>query len=80
MAGILDRKVALKSATARKDDAIDSDISTAIPPSVANANALLATADTPDNNARAMTAHVAHTARMYCRFIVALHAVVVIRT
>ena len=49
-------KVALKSATARKDDAIDSDISTAIPPSVANANALLATADTPDNNARAMTA------------------------
>ena len=49
-------KVALKSATARKDDAIDSDISTAFPPSVANANALLATADTPDNNARAMTA------------------------
>jgi len=49
-------KVALKSSPAKKDDAIDSDLSTAIPPSVANANALLATADTPDNNARAMTA------------------------
>jgi hypothetical protein len=45
-----------KSSPAKKDDAIDSDISTAIPPSVANANALLATVDAPDNNARAMTA------------------------
>jgi hypothetical protein len=49
-------KVALKSAPAKKDDAIDADISTAIPPSVANANAQLATTDTPDGNARAMTA------------------------
>jgi hypothetical protein len=54
-------KVALKSAPADKTDvtdgAADGDISTAIPPSVANANAQqLATADTPDGNARAMTA------------------------
>ena len=53
-------KVALKSSPARKNDATDgaenADISTAIAPSVANANAQLATADTPDGNARAMTA------------------------
>ena len=53
-------KVALKSSPANKNDATDGaengDISTAIPPSVANANAQLATADTPDGNARAMTA------------------------
>jgi hypothetical protein len=53
-------KVALKASPARKNDATDGaengDISTAIPPSVANANAQLATADTPDGNARAMTA------------------------
>jgi hypothetical protein len=53
-------KVALKSSPARKDDATDGaadgGISTAIPPLVANANAQLATADTPDGNARAMTA------------------------
>jgi hypothetical protein len=52
--------VALKSSPARKNDATDgaenADISTAIPPSVANANAELATADTPDGNAKAMTA------------------------
>jgi hypothetical protein len=48
------------SSPARKNDATDgaenADISAAIPPSVANANAELATADTPDGNARAMTA------------------------
>jgi hypothetical protein len=53
-------KVALKSSPAKKTDATDGaadgDISTAIPPSVANANAQLATADTPVGNARAMTA------------------------
>jgi hypothetical protein len=50
-------KVALKSAPAEKNDVTDGDISTVIPPSVANANAQqLATADTPDGNARAMTA------------------------
>jgi hypothetical protein len=53
-------KVALKSSPARKDDATDGaadgGISTAIPPLVANANAQLATADTPDGNARAMSA------------------------
>jgi hypothetical protein len=53
-------KVALKSSPAKKNDATDGaengDISTAILPSVANANAQLATADTPDSNARAMTA------------------------
>jgi hypothetical protein len=52
--------VALKSSPARKNDATDgaenAGISTAIPPSVANANAELATADTPDGNAKAMTA------------------------
>lgn len=53
-------KVALKSSPARKNDATDGaengDISTAIPLSVANANAELATTDTPDGNAQAMTA------------------------
>jgi hypothetical protein len=53
-------QVALKSSPAKKPDATDGaadgDISTAIPPSVANANAQLATADTPDSNAKAMTA------------------------
>jgi hypothetical protein len=53
-------KVALKSSPARKNDATDgaenADISTAIPPSVANANAQLATTDSPDGNAWAMTA------------------------
>jgi hypothetical protein len=59
-------KVALKSSVAKKADvtdiAADGDISTAIPPSVANANAQLAAADTPDSNdtlagnARAMSA------------------------
>ena len=48
------------SSPARKNDATDgaenADISTAIPPSVANANAELATTDTPNGNARAMTA------------------------
>jgi hypothetical protein len=48
------------SSPARKNDATDgpehTDISTAIPPSVANANAELATTDTPNGNARAMTA------------------------
>jgi hypothetical protein len=48
------------SSPTRKNDATDgaenAGISTAIPPSVANANAELATADTPDGNARAMTA------------------------
>ena len=50
-------KVALKPAPEAKADAADdgSD-STAIPPSVANANAELATADTPDGNAKAITA------------------------
>jgi hypothetical protein len=49
-------KVALKSSPDRKNDATDGDISSAIPPSVADANAQLATANTPDSNARAMTA------------------------
>jgi hypothetical protein len=53
-------KVALKSSSAGKSDATDvaaeGDISTAIPPSVANANAQLAAAGTPDGNARAMAA------------------------
>jgi hypothetical protein len=53
-------KVALKSSSAGKPDATDvaaeGDISTTIPPSVANANALLAAAGTPDGNARAMAA------------------------
>jgi hypothetical protein len=53
-------KVALKSSPARKNDATDgaenAEISTAIPPSVADANAQLATTDTPDGNAQAMTA------------------------
>jgi hypothetical protein len=53
-------QVALKSSPAKKTDATDGaadgDISTAIPASVANANARLATADTPDSNAKAMTA------------------------
>jgi hypothetical protein len=53
-------QVALKSSPAKKadatDGAADGHISTAIPPSVANANAQLATADTPDSNAKAMTA------------------------
>jgi len=52
--------VALKSSPAKKTDATDGaadgDISTAIPPSVANANAELATTDTPNGNAKAMTA------------------------
>src|SRR6266436_859955 len=54
-------KVALKSSPAGKADATDvavadGGVSTAIPPSVANANAQLASADTPDGNARAMSA------------------------
>jgi len=58
-------KVALKSSSGKKADAPDTaadsaDVSTAISPSVANANAQLAAADTPDNpltgNARAMSA------------------------
>ena len=54
-------KVALKSSTAKKADAPDvadndGDGSTAIPPSVANANAQLASADTPTGNAKAMSA------------------------
>ena len=54
-------KVALKSSPAGKADATDvaaaaDGVSTAIPPSVANANAQLAAADTPDGNARAMSA------------------------
>jgi hypothetical protein len=49
-------EVTPKSSPAKKTDATDGDISTAIPPSVANANAQLATVDTTDGNARAMTA------------------------
>jgi hypothetical protein len=54
-------KVALKSSPASKADATDvaaadGGVSTAILPSVANANAQLASADTPDGNARAMSA------------------------
>jgi hypothetical protein len=54
-------KVALKSSPARKADATevaaaDGGVSTTISPSVANANAQLASADTPDGNARAMSA------------------------
>ena len=54
-------KVALKSSPAKKTDATevasaDGGVSTAIPPSVSNANAQLASADTPDGNARAMSA------------------------
>jgi len=54
-------KVALKSSPASKADATDvaaadGGVSTAIPPSVANANAQLAAADTLDGNARAMSA------------------------
>ncbi len=58
-------KLALKSSSGKKADAPDTaadsaDVSTAISPSVANANAQLAAADTPDNpltgNARAMSA------------------------
>jgi hypothetical protein len=53
--------VALKSSPARKADATDvavadGSVSTAIPPSVANANAQLASADTLNGNARAMSA------------------------
>ena len=53
-------KVALKSSTAKKPattdvTADDGDSPTAIPPSVANANAQLASADTPDGNAKAMS-------------------------
>jgi hypothetical protein len=54
-------KTALKSATDKKATEADTadnsgDSSTAIPPSVANANAQLASADTPIGNARAMSA------------------------
>jgi hypothetical protein len=54
-------KVALKSSTAEKaaaPDVADKDGggSTAIPPSVANANAQLASADTPTGSAKAMSA------------------------
>jgi hypothetical protein len=49
-------KVALKSSSAGKTDVTDGDISTAIPPSVANANAQLAAAGAADGNARAMAA------------------------
>jgi hypothetical protein len=53
--------VALKSLPARKADATDvaaadGGVATAIPPSVANANAQLASADTLGGNARAMSA------------------------
>ena len=54
-------KVALKSSPAKKTDATevasaDGGVSTPIPPSVANANAQLVSADRPDGNARAMSA------------------------
>jgi hypothetical protein len=52
-------KVAEKSAPAAKADAADDDTvnnASALPPSVANANAQLASADTPAGNAKAMTA------------------------
>jgi hypothetical protein len=53
-------KVAQKSATPAKADAADDDAtadnSTVLPPSVANANAQLASADTPAGSAKAMTA------------------------
>jgi hypothetical protein len=53
-------RLAQKSATPAKADAADDDAtadnSTALPPSVANANAQLASADTPAGNAKAMTA------------------------
>ncbi len=54
-------KVALKSSTAKKPattdvTADDGDSPTAIPPSVANANARLASADTPAGKAKAMSA------------------------
>jgi hypothetical protein len=54
-------KVALKSSTAKKSattdvGADDGDSPTAIPPSVANANAQLASADTPAGKAKAMSA------------------------
>jgi hypothetical protein len=53
-------KAALKSSPAGKADATDvaaadGGVSTTISPSVANANAQLASADTPDGNARAMS-------------------------
>jgi len=54
-------KVAQKSSPAKKTDATevasaDGGVSTAIPPSVSNANAQLVSADRPDGNARAMSA------------------------
>ena len=54
-------KVALTSSPAKKADATDvaaaaDGVSTAIPPSVANANAQLVSTDRPDGNARAMSA------------------------
>ena len=53
-------KVALKSSPAKKTDATEvasaDGVSTAIPPSVANANAQLVSADRSDGNARAMSA------------------------
>lgn len=50
-------KTALKSATGKKTTADDDgERSTAIPPSVANANAELTAADAPANSARAMSA------------------------
>ena len=54
-------KVALKSSPAKKIDATevasaDGGVSTPIPPSVANANAQLVSADRPDGNAMAMSA------------------------
>ena len=53
-------KVALKSSTDKKPEADAADNSgansTAMPPSVANANAQLASADTPSGSARAMSA------------------------
>jgi hypothetical protein len=52
-------RVALKSAASGKTAAIaedDSNQSSALPPSVANANAQLASADTPDGAAKAMSA------------------------
>ncbi len=51
------KAAALKSSTDKKTtDVADDDRATAMPPSVANANAQLASADTPAGNAKAMTA------------------------
>jgi hypothetical protein len=55
-------RLAQKSAPAAKPDPADDDAaasSSALPPSIANANAQLASADTPAGNAKAMTARAA---------------------